>query len=151
MSLFGRSSCGLDYIKDALKVDEEILYVRDKVILPEGSRLVLTNKRIILYPGDSHDFYDHPWRDLHRVWIEKDLVKLNLRGTIVIRLKVPKEDAEIIIKIAKEKLDAISDKSQMHTSKPTEESSLRAKIAELEAKIVELEAENARIRDAKNE
>ena len=56
------------------------------------------------------------WSEFRRVWIEKDVVKLNHLGTAVLPLEgLPQEDIEIICKIVKERLDAITEKSKKQT------------------------------------
>lgn len=103
--------------------DEEILYVRDKPVKPEGLRLILTNKRIIQYIDNRMSnigYYrngivsEYKWDGLNRAWIEKGLIKFNIGGHTVIRFggDLPKEDAARIYKIAKEKLGEPLDKDK---------------------------------------
>jgi len=106
----------LKKVNDLLMADEEVLYVRDKPIKPGNFRLVLTNKRMIQVDNSTWFIDSTYWYNFERVWIEKDVVKFNYLGTAVLPMEgLPKEDMEIIYKIARERLDAISEKRKPKT------------------------------------
>jgi len=124
MSLFGRSkiSKGLQQVKDMIMDKEEILYIHEEPIKPESYRLVLTNLRLINYcnnpyTGSSNCIFGmNWWKQINRVWIEDNVLKMNVEGTLVRRFEgLPIEEREIIYKIAKERIDAISEKSKQQT------------------------------------
>ncbi len=114
----------LKRVKDLLLPDEEVLYVRDKLVRPsltEAYRLVLTNKRLFRVSSFADNTYDvNPyggWKRFRRVWIDEDIVKiLDVDGTHVTTLKgLPREDREIVYKTIKENIDAVSEQSdQQH-------------------------------------
>jgi len=102
----------LNKVKDLLVPDEEVLYIRDKPIKPGKFRLVLTNKRFIQVDNVTWYVDSTSWDSFRRVWIEKDILKLNYLGTAVLPMKgLPKEDIEKIYKICKDKIDAVPETS----------------------------------------
>jgi len=48
-----------------------------------------------------------------RVWVEKNILKLNYLGTAILPMKgLPKEDMDKIYNICKDKIDAVSETSE---------------------------------------
>ncbi|HPE62844.1 MAG TPA: SHOCT domain-containing protein [Methanothrix sp.] len=103
----------LNKVKDLLVPDEEVLYIYDRPIKPGDFRLVLTNKRFIQVCNVTGYVDSTSWDSFMRVWVEKNILKLNYLGTAILPMKgLPKEDMDKIYNICKDKIDAVSETSE---------------------------------------